>query len=174
MIAGASAGGSAAGGTTTTEGGTTTTQGGNDSGGEPMCEGLPPSCVLSCRSFEGATLADCVGHQYVCPEPSIAFDTCPDDACSRRANDCCAPTGQRTVPDCAPDGTIGRCPEGYEVRAGACLPQGVDIQNCSELQSGDPCTNAELVCYTSKCGRNCSCMADESSKLTWHCSSLPC
>jgi hypothetical protein len=173
-IAGATASGSGSGGNAMSVGGNAMSVGGNDPGEEPMCEGSGPSCVLSCRSFQGATDSVCVGHRFVCPEPRVAFDSCPDDACIRSTRNCCSPTGQRTVPDCAADGTIGRCPDGYEVRTGDCLPRGVEAQSCAELQTGDACTSAELVCDTGRCGRNCFCMADESSNLKWNCFALPC
>jgi hypothetical protein len=162
------------GGNGPTQGGSAMSHGGTDGGQEVTCEGSGPRCVLSCRSFEGATDASCVGNRYVCPEPWLPFDSCPADACSRRTDNCCAPTGQRTVPNCAADGTIGQCPEGYEVPTGACLPRGLGIQSCGELESGDACTNTALVCYTGKCGRNCACMADETFNLKWNCFAVPC
>lgn len=156
------------------QGGDDSSQGGNEPGPQATCEGSGPYCLLSCRSYEDATFAECVGGQYVCPEGSPTFESCPDDACIRRTDNCCSATGRRAVPDCTDDGTIGHCPEGYEVATGACLPQGVDIQDCFELQSGDACTDAELVCYTNKCGRNCFCENDEMGNLRWNCFALPC
>jgi hypothetical protein len=162
------------GGNATSQAGAKASQGGSDTSAAATCDGVPPYCLLSCRSLEGATLAECVDHRYVCPAGSLTFEGCSDDACIKRTDNCCSATGRRTVPDCAADGTIGQCPEGYEVPTGACLPQGVDIQDCSEIKGGELCTDPELVCYTSKCGRNCFCMPDDGPSLRWICRSLPC
>jgi hypothetical protein len=162
------------GGKAATEVGGTTYQGDGDPGQEATCMGSLPTCVVTCESSLNAMVPDCIGHEYVCPKPSFAFESCPDDACGRRTDNCCSPTGHRTVPDCAADGTIGQCPEGYALTTGTCLPQGVDIHSCSDLQSGEACTDAELVCYTNKCGRNCYCQEDDGGKLAWLCFALPC
>lgn len=168
--AAAAAGASSAGGTSSTP------EPSNQSGdgpGEPLtCNGPQPTCLQSCASLDRAA-ADCVGIQYRCPEGWVDLDSCPKDACARRSQNCCSPTGHVTFPDCAADGSIGDCPEGF-VQKGTCLPEGVDIQACSEIKGGEACASEELICYTSKCGRNCSCWADDEGVLSWQCTALPC
>jgi hypothetical protein len=134
---------------------------------EPTCRGPEPVCVPDCASSERAT-APCDQLQYRCPNGWVDFDSCPPNACARRWQSCCSPTGQTEVPNCAPDGTIGDCPDGFEP-ATKCVPQGLGITDCSELIEDEACASAELVCRTGRCGLNCYCTPDESGRLQWDC-----
>jgi len=151
-----------------------TSQGGDDAASASICSGSGPSCLKDCVSFATVTDAVCVDARWTCPPGTLAYDDCPADACVRRTPSCCAPNGEVARPDCTADGAIGACPEGFGPVNGKCLPQGVPIEDCSELQPGQACTDGALVCYTSKCSRNCYCKADDAGNLTWSCYALPC
>jgi len=154
--------------------GDTTGQGGDDETVGASCPGSGPSCLSDWRSFQTATDSICVDGHWVCPSGTQPFDDCPANACVRRTQSCCAPNGENALPDCNDDGTIGACPAGFVTENDKCLPQGVPIHDCSELQVGQACTDPSLVCYTGKCSRNCSCQKDEAGKLSWSCHAVPC
>jgi hypothetical protein len=134
---------------------------------EPICAGPQPVCLPDCTSAD-RTVADCVAGLYQCPEGWVDLDSCPKDACARRASNCCAPTGETTVPECAADGSIGECPEGFAPK-GTCVPEGLGIEDCSEIMTDDACSSEQLVCRTDRCGRNCFCLPDPSGALHWNC-----
>ena len=114
---------------------------------------------------------DCVDQQYRCPAGFVDLDSCSQDACARRTESCCSPTGHASFPDCAADGTIGECPAGFEEKS-PCLPEGVT--SCAELIDGAACSSAELQCFTGRCNRNCYCKGDASGALSWVCTELLC
>ncbi|MES1184770.1 MAG: hypothetical protein ABUL60_13230 [Myxococcales bacterium] len=159
-------------GTSSTPGGAASSAGGNGSTEPLACQESLPACIANCGSLDFGS-PDCVDGHYRCPEGWVELGSCPAQACANRSQTCCSPTGHVTVPDCAADGTIGDCPAGF-AQKDRCLPEGVNIQNCSELANGDACASEELTCYTSKCGRNCDCKADATGRLSWQCSALPC
>jgi hypothetical protein len=154
--------------------GTSAGQAGTGSSQPTICEGSGPVCLRSCGAFGDVTESECVDSRWLCPEGTRLYEACPANACVRRTQNCCAPSGHVELPACNDDGTIGECPDGFDVATDSCLPQGVDIQDCAELESGEACTDPELVCYTSKCGRNCYCKEDEAGQLTWSCFAIPC
>lgn len=134
---------------------------------QPVCDGPTPMCVPNCTSRD-RMFADCVGPQYRCGMGWIDLDSCPKDACARASQTCCSPTGQTEFPACAADGSIDECAPGFR-STDVCVPEGLGITDCSELQDGTACTSAELVCRTDLCGLNCYCNPDAAGVLRWQC-----
>jgi len=134
------------------------------------CQDPQPWCLASCGGDEGE-VGTCVDGKWRCPEGSVDRDTCPTESCARHAVRCCAPNGEPAWPECGADGLFGECPSGFERTTKACVPAGLDISSCHELENGMACDSADLVCNAPGCsGGKCSCQADDAGKLSWTCS----
>lgn len=134
---------------------------------EPTCEGPQPVCLQDCASLERFS-SECLEGKYRCPNGWVDLDSCPKDACARRARNCCSPTGQSEYPECAADDTIGECPAGFEQRS-PCVPAGLGLESCDDIADDSDCASEELICIKDRCGRNCRCEADLEGKLGWRC-----
>lgn len=133
------------------------------------CQDPEPWCLTSCAGDEGE-VGTCVDGKWHCPEGTVDRDTCPAESCALHAVRCCAPNGEGEWPTCGADGLFGECPSGFERTTKACVPAGLDISSCHELEIGMPCDSEDLVCNTGGCsGGKCSCMADEAGNLIWMC-----
>lgn len=133
------------------------------------CQDPQPWCLASCGGDEGE-VGTCVGNKWQCPEGTVDRATCDPESCARHEVHCCTPNGEAALPPCEADGLFGECPSGFERTTKACVPAGLDISSCHELQNGMPCDSEDLVCNAPGCsGGRCSCQADESGKLSWMC-----
>jgi len=137
------------------------------------CEGLPqPVCLQDCASLDRYS-ADCSQGQFQCPAGWVDLDSCSMDACARRSLNCCSASGQMDYPGCAADGTIGECSAGFK-QASPCVPEGLGIETCNDIEDGSACASDELMCITGRCSRNCGCEVDPAGRLRWSCLTNAC
>jgi hypothetical protein len=144
--------------------------GAGDPRAEPCLLDPQPWCLTSCASDVGVD-GVCVNDEWRCPEGTVNAVSCEPDSCGLHRVRCCADNGENTEPACGADGLFVACPSSATRNSGICVPAGLGIESCRELQSGSKCASEDLTCFTPGCsGGKCDCERDEESgELTWHC-----
>jgi hypothetical protein len=139
-------------------------------GGRPSTDCEPPEftelCLSTCFAEKGdVTERLCVEGEWICPAGTTLWSDCPPESCAGVNSHCCASNGRTAYRDCDANGNRVTCPAGERAieYADACVPEGVDVAHCEELDD-TPCASADLTCNEGIL--SCYCQADPE---TWVC-----